>query len=112
MANYDLENTVDVINSGISRFNKKSTAMLEQLKIDQDELLGKIGRLQSGELRSGLIDDDGTDIVMLADEIEESVSVNLGQLQEAINSWGLTVDAALAGAGFMRLDKTGSDQEA
>lgn len=105
MKNYDLENVIDVVNSGIKRIEKKNTAMMEQLIKDRDELLGKIGRLQSGSLRAGLIDDDGDDVVKQVAEMVENLCINLGELENSGGSFDQTVNAALAGAGFLRVDK-------
>ena len=105
MKNYDLDNVIDVVNSGITRIEKKNAAMMEQLVKDKDELLGKINKLQSGSLRAGLIDDDGDDVVKLVDELTETLNVNLGELGNSGGSFNQTVNAALAGAGFLRVDK-------
>ena len=105
MKNYDLDNVIDVVNSGITRIERKNTAMMEQLAKDKDELLGKIDRLQSGSLRAGLIDDDGDDVVKQVEEMVETLGINLGELNNSGESFDLTVNAALAGAGFLRVDK-------
>lgn len=111
MVNHDLTNVIAVLNAGITNFNNKNSELMKKLADDQSELLAKINKMQSLNIVAGLMPDDGDDIAKILDEIEEEVSVNLSQLGISITAFRQATIAALAGAGFMRVNRAATDEK-
>ena len=109
--NYDLVNVQEVINAGIKNFSSKNGEMMKKLADDQAEMLTKIGKMQSFNIKAGLMPDDGDDIVKMCAEIQEEVEVNLQELVGTIESFNCAMNAALDGAGFMRVNRTEEEKK-
>ena len=110
MVNHDLTNVKAVLNAGIDNFTSKNAELMKKLADDQAELLAKIGKMQSLNIVAGLMPDDGDDVRKILDEIEEEVSVNLNGLGDTITAFKNATNAALDGAGFMRVNKAKEEE--
>lgn len=106
MANHDLTNVTAVINAGVANFTSKNAELMAKLTADQAELLAKIGKMQSMNIKAGLMPDDGDDIDKIIDEITEEVLINLDELGNTIGGFQAAAVSALEAAGFMRVDAT------